>query len=225
MPRAAPGSVRWLLLGNLLACSCSPSLFELEHEEPAFYRYEGEDGRPAFVSDPSFAPPGVTVEPFDVSQVELNEDLAGDLTAALRAEHERLVRTPYCRQQRARAGRSLWQHMYEEQPQWLAIAGTVLLLLPTAPTMARRVGAPKWLRLLALVIPLLLFLGTLTHALRTAQQTLAEAKDARPLCDEDALSDADPSEGATLVHQLQRRVRQAHGGREARLQEVIESAR
>lgn len=228
MLRAWTGRTRWLLLGSLLACSSSPSFFErgvLGPDEPAFYRYEGPDGRPVFVSDPAFAPPGARIEPFDVSHVDLNEELAADLEAAVHAEHERLVSTPYCREQRRRASRGLWEQLYEEQPQWLGIAAVVLLLLLTAPAMARRVGAPKWLRLLALVVPLLLFLGALTHALQTAQRTLAEAKEVGPLCDEEALADADPTERVSLVRKLQRRVRRAYAGREARLQEALESAR
>lgn len=187
---------------------------------PAFYSYE-RDGRTVFVSDPSLIPDDVEAAPFDVSHVSLNEELGAELDAAIEAEHERLVATDYCAEERSTAARSTLEQAWEEQPHWVGIGALVLMLLLTAPFVARRVGAPKWIRVLVLVIPLLLLLGVLTHTLNTATHSLSAARAVGALCQEDALANASQSEQLGIVRQLQ----QAYARRAARIDAVIESAR
>lgn len=190
-------------------------------DEPAFYSYVNAEGRTVFVSDPSRVPPGTDAEPFDVSHVELNEELGRDLNEAVHAEHARLVATDWCKEERRAADESALKRIWDEQPHWVGIGGLLLLLALTAPALARRVGAPKWTRVLAFIVPLLLLLGVLTQTIGDATETLRRARANAPACDEDALSDASPSEAFDLVQRLRR----AYDRREAQIDAVLESAR
>ncbi len=166
-------------------------------------------------------PVGAEAAPFDVSHVDLNYELGSELDEAVHAEHERLVATDYCAEERAAAERGTLEQIWNDQPHWVGVGAVVLVLLFTAPFIARRVGGPKWIRLLAFVIPFLLLLGVLTHSVVRATETLQDARSVGPLCTEDALSDASPTEQLGIVRRLQ----QAYSRREAQIDAVIESAR
>lgn len=194
---------------------------ELVDEGPAFYSYENEEGRTVFVSDPEMIPSGAHGLPVDVSHVDLNFELGRELDAAVHAEHARLVETEFCDEERTTAERGTLEQAWHAQPHWVGIGVLILLLLLTAPLVARRVGAPKWIRVLVLVIPLLLFLGVVTQTLTGATETLHEARRIAPLCDDDALTGASPADQLGIVRQL----RQAYARRQARMDAILESAR
>lgn len=221
--------MRAFVLILLAACSGSSLedldldeyLDDLEDEGPAFYSYENEEGRTVFVSDPAMIPSDAHPLPVDVSHVDLNFELGRELDEAVHAEHARLVGTDFCEEERTTAARGTLEQMWHETPHWVGIGVVVLLLLLTAPFVARRVGAPKWIRVLVLVIPLLLFLGLLTQSMQSATDALREARGIAPLCEEDALANASPADQLGIVRQL----RQAYARRQARIDAIIESAR
>ncbi|MEM9067004.1 MAG: hypothetical protein AAGE52_00820 [Myxococcota bacterium] len=223
--RTRSRSAWWALLWVWVAgCAGSPLESWGEPDGPAFYSYENDEGRTVFVSDPSLVPEGTSAEPFDVSHVDLNQELGNELNEAIEREHERLVESDFCHDQREGAARSLWEETLDHHGHWLAIGGVILLLLLSGPFVARRVGAPKWIRLLALVIPLLLFLGVLTHTLTSASRTLSEVRRSGELCEEGAVANAPEGERMGILQELRGRIEKMHRDREAQIEALRREA-
>ena len=192
--------------------------------EPAFYQYRNRAGRTVFVSDRSLVPAGIDAEPFDVSHIDLNSELGSELEAAALAEHEALRSSTHCTDANA-SPQTATSHVLRNERHWLGIGVAVLVLLVTAPWVARRVGWPRWIRTLALAIPLLLSLGILVHVLLSTRTALRATQETVALCDPQTMTDAEsPEARASIVHRLRSQIEASHKHRERQVDAVLREA-
>lgn len=141
---------------------------ETKQPDPApIYTYTGAQGRSFFTDDPVRIPQEyrASAKIMDLSHVSLNHELAEELAAQARLGA--LATTDVC-QDAAEASSGGWLHYvrlkYRQHPASMALAALALLLIITAPFLARRVGARTWMRVLALLLPMLLALAVFTYA-------------------------------------------------------------
>lgn len=195
-----------------------------EDDAPAFYSYVNDAGRVVYVSHPGLVPPGHrgTAEEVDVSRVSLNTELGDQLNEAIKEEHASLAATDVCQEARRDGEDDFVSHAVKRYPFWLVIGGVILLLLVTGPAIARQVGAGPWIRTLAWVIPLLLFLGVLTHTARQTQSTLSLLRSTSALCDAEALAQESSTAGRLgVVHKLRNQLLRIHRERQQKIDAII----
>lgn len=203
---------------------------ELSSEAPeeGIYSYVNEAGRTVYVSHEGLIPPGKrsSSTKVDLSHVSLNEELGNELNEAAAKEHAALASTDLCAETQVAAEDDLVTHVIKTHPHWIGIGAVILLLLLTAPWVARHVGAGRWVRVLCLTLPLLLFLGVLTQTARTAHSTLAELRTTSDLCGEERLAEEPTTAGKlSVVRELRSKLMRIQREREEKMERILREAR
>jgi hypothetical protein len=192
------------------------------------YRYRNEQGRECFTNVWDQVPSHrrQEAEAIDLSHVNLNTKVGSDLDGRLAQEHEILLESDYCEQERARA-REGWLSIVWEEFQPLVIIGVMLLcFLAATPFALRRVGAPRWSRTLTMAIQVLTISGLFIFAVMKMSNIYKDIRKVAGPCDtaiwEELAEEPDAVARHTdLVTNLQNKIRQHHQKRKEALDERI----
>jgi hypothetical protein len=146
-----------------------------------------------------------------LERVSLNTEVGNEITRRLQAEHEALIRTPYCTQLRQAAETSFVTRLWDEFAPLVVAALVLLLLLAISPIALRRFGAGPWSRMLSMAIPTVFAVGLLVFSMEKTHRSMQAVKTrARPCSEESFASligrpDADAAH-ARLVAELKREI-------------------
>lgn len=223
--------------GGLASCEEPPAwLDEWSGEEPdagpaerapVFYSYVNERGRTVYVSHEEMIPGDHrdNAAPVDLSHVSTNPELGREWDETVEREHERLAATDYCVEVREEAEDGPVRRAFADYGHLIGIGGVMLLLIVTAPWMFRRVGVPRWTRTLAFILPVLAFLGLLTHIVVSTARAMERIQATADLCTPEAIDD-DGSEARAqrldVVSRLADDIRRAAEARQRAIDAQIE---
>jgi hypothetical protein len=200
-----------LALATLTACDAPPIL----HDAPRpVYQYRTADGRLAFTDDPNAIPTAARDDAaeVDLSHVSLNEELGRDLEDAIAEEHARLAASDPCNEAREAASGGLVERMLDEHGTLLATSALVVLLIVTAPFIARRAPPGAWARFLLLVVPVVILLAIVVETMRQAQEELGLLRTTSELCDPEAFGRRTIAERISTVQNLEAVLARETGG-------------
>lgn len=156
------------------------------------YVYRDARGRDVFVNGLARVPADkrAIAKPLDLSHVSTNPELGRDLDHALESEWEQLVESQPCVRARDTADGGLLAIAWRDHPPLIVLGAALVVLLLLTPSMVRRYDAPKWGKVLAFAIPLLVVVGLFAAVARHTSETLADARSAAEACDPGALGRA-----------------------------------
>jgi hypothetical protein len=235
---------RWIVIGVLLGTLGCEDLadatgvvareLDLTDPEPdrrpppqPVWTYTDAEGRPAFVGSRNMVPPEHRAEAreLDLSDVSLNHALGRQWDEQVRREHERLSETPYCEGARQTADAGVATLAWRDYGHFIGIGAVALLLLVTAPWVARQVGGALWIRALLVVFPLLGFLAILTHVAVRSAASMDRVRHTADLCTPDGIDSSTPrgrAERMGVVQQLTARIQASHDARDRFLADQME---
>jgi hypothetical protein len=145
------------------------------------YRYRGTGGRVVYTNNAEQVPENQRPKAkVDLSRRSLNTEIGTELQERLAAQHDALIKTPYCREALAAANRDLLTQAWNDFRPLCVAAGAILFLFLVSPAALRRFGAPQWAKTLTMAIPILGVGGLLlfvfdgsSHALHSLKQQAA----------------------------------------------------
>ncbi|MBW2737049.1 MAG: hypothetical protein JRH20_32095 [Deltaproteobacteria bacterium] len=146
-----------------------------------------------------------------------------------------LLVTDECGRRRAAVGGGFWRVLWRDHSPLVVIGAAMLLLLLFTPWITRRIGGPRWSRVLMMVLPILVLAGLWSTSAVQASRTLSvlEAK-ARP-CQRESYEPLETkSHGTTtqksrqptlrdqwwMLEKLEADVKRAHEAREKTLEAI-----
>ncbi len=133
----------------------------------AIYQYTTRDGRSGYTDSLNRIPKPLraTAEEVDLSAIALNHELATDLLEAIDVRYQTLQKSSTCDELRDHADAHPLRQMWDHHGTLILIGAMLLFLVVATPFVVRHVDVATWTRLLAYVIPMLLFIGMLSYSL------------------------------------------------------------
>ncbi|GAB4527974.1 MAG: hypothetical protein Tsb0020_45290 [Haliangiales bacterium] len=128
---------------------------------PQIYRYRASDGRTVYVNDLERVPAAQRsdTETVDLSHIDLNSELAEDLSEAIHAQYEALIASDPCRKARAVASWPWWRKLWHRHSALVYLAAILLFVILIAPWVIRATSFAVWMKIVTLTVPVLLFVG------------------------------------------------------------------
>ncbi|MBW2735588.1 MAG: hypothetical protein JRH20_24650 [Deltaproteobacteria bacterium] len=214
--------------------SLAPTAHALDRAEVPVFRYVNAEGRPVYVNGLERVPKRYRkrAKALDLSRVSLNRKLGNELKREVDRRMAQLLVTDECGRRRAAVGGGFWRVLWRDHSPLVVIGGAMLLLLLITPWITRRIGGPRWSRVLMMVLPILVLAGLWSTSAVQASRTLSvlEAK-ARPCQRETYTESRAPDavkrgEAPTLrdqwwmLEKLEADVKRAHEVREKALEAI-----
>ncbi len=128
---------------------------------PQIYRYRASDGRTVYVNDLERVPAAQRsdTETVDLSHIDLNSELAEDLSEAIHAQYEALIASDPCRKARMVASWPWWRKLWHRHSALVYLAAILLFVILIAPWVIRATSFAVWMKIVTLTVPVLLFVG------------------------------------------------------------------
>lgn len=221
---------RLVVLVVLTAGALCSFLGALAQQAPqAIYEYVGPQGRKVYVNGIDRVPERYRKRSreVDLSHVSLNEELAEDLKEAVDEQLGSLWRSDYCVTARDRAARPWWVVMWSRHSHLIAIGGALLLFLLMSPFLVRSIGAPRWSKMLMVLLPLLALMALGSTVALNTSRALGQVREAADPCrSEQFVGVGDtPAGRAQRVHLIQHLRQQIEKAGHLRSRRIDEAAR
>lgn len=180
----------------------------LADEAPqAIYEYVGPQGRRVYVNGIDRVPERYRKRSreVDLSHISLNEELAEDLKEAVDQQLGLLWRSDYCVTARDLAARPWWAVMWSRHSHLIAIGGVLLLFLLMSPFLVRSIGAPRWTKMLMVLLPLLAVMALGSTVAISTSRALGRVREAANPCRPEQFAEVGdtPAGQAQRVHLVQ----------------------
>lgn len=219
-----------LRAGIAVAAGIASTAVAEDRQQPqAIYRYTNRHGRTVYVNGIERVPPQQRrkARPLDLSHISLNRELGADLKQAVDEQLSWMLDSDYCESLRRRADGPWWRAAWRGNGHLIAIAAVLLAFLIGSPYLIRTIGAPRWGKLLLLLLPLLGFIAISSTVAVKASQSLAQLRTAADPCRHDFYQKPanDPAAQASrlhLVQKLQQQISSAHVLHNKQLQQALE---
>jgi hypothetical protein len=176
---------------------------------PRIYRFRSPSGRDVFTNVLEQVPSDQRDHAeLDLTRVSLNTQIGAELDAKLKAQHAKLIDTPYCDTLRAEAAQP-WQVIWRDDAPLLIFGSMLLIFVLITPSMLERFGAAIWMRTLSMAISWLTLAGLMTYGTMRASHTASQLRDLARPCEPStwqaiATEDQALKKHFDLVSQLQR---------------------
>jgi hypothetical protein len=211
------------LLGGLAWAGALPARADQRDDEQEIYSYVNKQGRRVYVNDPGRLPAAVrkTARAVDLSHISLNRKLGEDLAQAVDRLWSRLIGSKECRRARQLRDKGWFGQFWQDHGHLAVFVGALLVLAIITPWILRRIGAPKWSRLMLFVVPLLLMLAIITHAAVKTGQAYREISATAELCEEDSAEAQTTAGKADVIKSLRARLERTHRDREQAMERLV----
>lgn len=224
------GRLRLVVVMLTTVATLVPSGWALADVAPqAIYEYLGPQGRRVYVNGIDRVPERYRQRSreVDLSHISLNEKLADDLKEAVDEQLGLLWRSNYCVTARGLAARPWWVVMWSRHSHLIVIGGVLLLFLLVSPFLVRTIGAPRWAKMLMVLLPLLVVLAVGSTVAVSTSHALGRVRQAADPCRPEQFAEvADtPAGQAQRVHLIQHLRQQIAGAGRLRSKRLERSLR
>lgn len=174
-----------LTAGLLAIAAFSASSIASSQSSPTFYSYETESGRTVYVNRFSMVPPEKRSQAraVDLSNVELHQELAEGLAAAVEDEIRFLKDSDPCNEARAEQIAGKWRHILHRHGGWVLASFGALVLLLMTPWMIARTPPGAWSRFLMVAFPALAMTALVSVSATRVTSSLEAVSELVKLCD------------------------------------------
>ncbi len=152
-----------------------------------FYRYHTPDGRTVYTNMVEQVPAEQRESGrLDLLHVAQRKQLAQQLDASLKVEHEKLLDSECCKQLRQEARRPVGRRVWPDQAPLMICGAALFLFILLTPWMAGKVGTGPWARALSMATSSLVLAGIMMFATMRATRVVHEFVTRAAPCQPDA---------------------------------------